>query len=620
MRRCAALVVMCIALIFWMASALPVSSAQRNVVMLFDERREVPERAALEAGFVRTLTSNSPDHIEIYRETMDLSRFGSDTHRTLLKNYLRDKYADKTIDVTVAVLGSAFEFLLDHGEAIFPGTPIVFSGVDRRELGDRSLPPHVHGVLLKREFAPTLDLAIGLHPHTKRVVVVAGRSEFDTRVLDQARQEFGVYENRLAFTYLTTLPLQKLLTELVGLPPQTIVLFTTFFQDGAGEPFVPYEVLPLVSAAASAPTYGFLDQYLGRGIVGGSLFSLSAQGAEAAKLVLQVLGGSERSAPSLLAVPGSKLLFDWRQMQRWGISELSLPAGSEIRFRDLTLWEQYRMLILAAFAVLLLQATLIAWLINERWRRRVAEADSLQRINELARMNRIASAGEMAASIAHEVRQPLAAIANSGSASLNWLKRQVPDLDEVRILLQNIIKESHRADDIIKGIRAMFRNNSPVRTQTNLNELIRQVITITAGSVKSNNIMLDANLTDDVPLLVMADPVQLQQVILNLIMNAVEAMSHSGDSARILRLGSQLDGAGTVLMKVADSGPSLDPKVAERMFQPFFTTKPGGMGMGLAICKTIIQQHGGSLTASPRKPHGMEFQIVLPYCQRELEQ
>ena len=196
MRRCTALVVMCIALIFLMASALPVSSATRHVVMLFDERLELPELAALEAEFVRTLTSNSPDHIETYRETMDLSRFDSDTYRTLLKNYLRDKYADKKIDVAVAVLGPAFEFLLNHGEAIFPGAPIVFSGVDRRELGDRSLPPHVYGVLLKREFAPTLELAISLHPYTKQVVVVAGTSELDKRILDHARQEFSVYENR----------------------------------------------------------------------------------------------------------------------------------------------------------------------------------------------------------------------------------------------------------------------------------------------------------------------------------------------------------------------------------------------------------------------------------------
>ena len=122
MRRCTALVVICIALIVWIASALPVSSATRHVVMLFDERLELPGLAALEAEFVRTLASNSPDHIETYRETMDLSRFGSDSYQTLLKNYLREKYANKKIDVALAAFGPALEFLLKHGDAIFPGT------------------------------------------------------------------------------------------------------------------------------------------------------------------------------------------------------------------------------------------------------------------------------------------------------------------------------------------------------------------------------------------------------------------------------------------------------------------------------------------------------------------
>ena len=168
-----------------------------------------------------------------------VSRFDSDAYRTLLKDYLRAKYASRKIDVAVAVFGPALEFLLKDGDAIFPGTPIVFCGVDKEVLGDRSLPPHVRGVLLKREFAPTLELALKLHPDTKQVVVVAGTSEFDTRLLDWARQQFKAYEARLPFTYLTTLPLQKLLTELAGLPPQTFVLFTTLFRDGAGEPYVP---------------------------------------------------------------------------------------------------------------------------------------------------------------------------------------------------------------------------------------------------------------------------------------------------------------------------------------------------------------------------------------------
>ena len=212
-----------------------------------------------------------------------------------MKDYLREKYANKKIEVVVAAFGPALDFLLRYGDEIFPGIPIVFCGIDKTELGTRLLPSHVRGVLLKREFAPTLELALNLHPGTKHFAVVAGTSEFDTRLLDQAKQQFSKYDRRLAFQYLTAAPLNKLLTDVAGLPPQTIVLFTTLFQDGAGESFVPHNVVSLVSAAANAPVYSFLDQYLGRGIVGGSLYSTSTQGMEAAKMVLQILANSEHS-------------------------------------------------------------------------------------------------------------------------------------------------------------------------------------------------------------------------------------------------------------------------------------------------------------------------------------
>ena len=163
----------------------------------------------------------------------------------------------------------------------------------------------------------------------------------------------------------------------------------------------------------------------------------------------------------------------------------------------------------------------------------------------------------------------------------------------------------------------MFKNEPPTRTKVNFNDLIQQVTVITAGSIKSNNIVLDVNLADNPPPLVMGDPIQLQQVILNLVMNAVEAISHSRHRAGTLLLRTQVRSDGTVLTRVVDSGPSVDPKVAEKMFDPFFTTKPGGMGMGLAICKTIIEAHGGSLTAFPSTPQGMEFQIVLPRYRHE---
>ena len=241
-------------------------------------------------------------------------------YETLLRDFLRAKYANKKIDVVVAVMAPALDFLLSFGDAVFPGAQIVFCGLDRTQLGDRSLPPHVRGVLVKREFAPTLELALRLHPTTERVVVVAGKSDFDTQLLAAARQEFRPFEDRISLTYLTDLPLQKLLTELSQLPPRSIVLVTTLFQDGTGQPFVPHEVVERIAAAASVPVYGFLDQYLGRGIVGGSLYSFTAHGTEAAKLALQVLGGS---APSQFAleIPSNRVMFDGRQMQRWSISD-----------------------------------------------------------------------------------------------------------------------------------------------------------------------------------------------------------------------------------------------------------------------------------------------------------
>jgi Signal transduction histidine kinase regulating C4-dicarboxylate transport system len=165
----------------------------------------------------------------------------------------------------------------------------------------------------------------------------------------------------------------------------------------------------------------------------------------------------------------------------------------------------------------------------------------MQQMHEMARMNRFATAGELSASLAHEIRQPLAAISASGRAGLSWLKRQVPNLDEVGEALEMVVKESLRADDVIKGVRAMFKQESTARTKVNLNQLVQQVIALADGPLHSNNIAVETNLTDEVPPLVMADPIQLQQVVLNLLMNAVEAMSHPGHKTRILRLRTEVD-------------------------------------------------------------------------------
>jgi hypothetical protein len=339
-------------------------------------------------------------------------------------------------------MAPSFDFLSRYGELIFPGTPIVFCGLDRKQVGTRPLPPNWYGILLKREFTPTLEIVLRLHPKTREVVVVSGTSEFDDIILAQARNEFWAYESqsRVAFTYLSDLPFQSLLPILSQLPSDNIVLFTTLFRDGAGKSFVPHEAIERISAAASVPVYGFLDQYLGRGIVGGSLYSFVAHGADTAKLVLRILSGNAPSK-AVSEVSDNKVMFDWRQMQRWGISERSLPPDAEIYFRNPSIWQAYRWQIALIFGVIVLQGALISRLLYEQRQRRYAEVQSRRRMSELARVNRFSTAGELTASIAHEINQPLAAIQTNAETMVLALRSQSPDIDEIKEIAADIRRD-----------------------------------------------------------------------------------------------------------------------------------------------------------------------------------
>ena len=419
------------------------------------------------------------------------------------------------------------------------------------EFADRRLPSHIRGALVKREFAPTLEIALRLHPRTKQVFVVAGTSEFDTRLLEQAKKEFQPYESRLPFRYLTSLPLQQLLTELEAMPPESIVLFITFFRDGAGVPFVPHEVVPLVSARSRAPLYGFIDQYLGRGLVGGSLYSFAAQGTEAAKLVLQVLSNDAPSAPGLVEPSTNKLMFDWRQMQRWGLHEADLPPGAEIRFRDPTAWDRYKFEMLAAIAAILLQGSLIGWLLHERRYRQRAEGEARETMAELTHVNRMATAGELSAAIAHEVNQPLTGIVTRASAALNWLAGENPNIGKVRDLLGQIVAAGHRASDVVTSVRKMFGKDMDRAAPVDVNQLVRSVLGLVHVDLRKHGIEVRTSLLEDLPP-VIGNEVQLQQVLLNLIMNAIEAMA--AEEPRVLSVRSVLVGRDTVRVSVEDTG------------------------------------------------------------------
>ncbi|WP_051383475.1 sensor histidine kinase [Bradyrhizobium sp. WSM3983] len=230
--------------------------------------------------------------------------------------------------------------------------------------------------------------------------------------------------------------------------------------------------------------------------------------------------------------------------------------------------------------------------------------------SELARVSSLTAAGQMAASIAHEINQPLNAIVTNGSAGLRWLSNPEPDIHEVRAAFERIVREGNRASQIIVGIRAMFKNDSR-EASLDLNRLVRETLTLLDSELRMNKVLVQLELIPE-PLRVLADRAQLQQVIANLITNAMEAMNTVDDRARTLRVKSATSKTDGVLITVEDSGQGIDQENHRRIFNPFFTTKPQGMGMGLTICRSIIESHGGNLSASAAHPHGTVFRVVLP--------
>jgi PAS domain S-box-containing protein len=230
---------------------------------------------------------------------------------------------------------------------------------------------------------------------------------------------------------------------------------------------------------------------------------------------------------------------------------------------------------------------------------------------ELARVARLTTMGELAASIAHEIKQPLAAVVANGNAALRWLAHTPPNLEEIRDSITAILNDGQRANEVTGRIQSLLKHSSPDYVELDINDAIRDVLELTTSALRSRGVTIQMQLSAALPK-ALGDRVQLQQVIMNLIMNGADAMSAVADRPRILHISSQIDGVGNLLVSVKDSGTGIDEAIRDSIFKPLFTTKSTGMGMGLSICRSIVEAHGGKIWAMPAAPYGTDFRFILP--------
>ena len=358
-------------------SADPAAAAEKqNVLVLAGRDSQQPAHEQFMNGFRAGLSARGgEERVQLYTEFFDFIRFPQAEHRTLMRQFLQDKYASTRIDVLISTSRDALDFVLQNRNVLFPNVPYIFAFVTPYELPALHLPSNVVGILERYDFAKTLEMAQHLQPQARRVVVVSGAAPYDKMLAGLAERELQVNGRGLEINYLSGLPLGRLLEEVARLPRDTIVLYLTVFRDGAGETFKQPDVVQKVAAASGAPVYAVFGSYFGRGIVGGHIVSFEAAGEQAAAVAVRLLSGERPEQVGTALGPEGSYLADVRQLQRWNMDESQLPAGTVVRFREPSIWDLYHWHIAAAALVIIVQSLLIAALILQRRRRRLVEVE-----------------------------------------------------------------------------------------------------------------------------------------------------------------------------------------------------------------------------------------------------
>jgi signal transduction histidine kinase len=490
---------------------------------------------------------------------------------------------------------------------LWPAVPVIFSAVDEETAARLNLPSDATGTIYQLPFRNMVAAAQALVPNLKRIALV--RDSWAVR--RHYQEQIPAFAAQFEFIDLIGLPMTEIRKRVAVLPDDTAIIYTGLMLEGAG----PHEGLAAFARVANRPIVMDAETGIGYGGTGGFVATPVPIAQATARIALRILDGEAASKIPVVRGDFVRPVFDWRQLQRFGISESRLPTGSEIRFRPPGLWDQYHWQVMAALAVVLLQAAMITWLLFERRRRQIAQLESRRHLLEVIHLNRTATAGALSASVGHELNQPLGAILSNTEAAETLLTMNPPDMRQLRDILADIRRDDQRASDIIRHLRGLLKKTGETELQRfDLNDAIGDAIHILVPEAMKRGVVLSAAQGQGT-CAVCADEVHLQQVLLNLAINGMDAMSDCAPDKRRLEFRTALRGISEVEVSVSDSGTGIPNDKLNDIFETFYTTKRQGTGLGLSIARTLVETYGGRIWAENRTDGGAAFRFTLPLAE-----
>ena len=478
--------------------------------------------------YARTIRSElerqSPWRLDITEHSLVTARAGDEEPEVPFVAYLRALFAKQPPDLIVSFGAPAAAFVQRHRPQLFSNTPMVFTAVDERRVQSSALSRSDTVVPVRIDYHAAIENILRVLPDTENVTVVVGTSPIEQFWMEEIGKAVKPLTNRVSFTWTNHLSFDDVLKHAAALPPRSAIFWELMIVDAAGVVHEGNTALTRLHAVSNAPIFSYDKSFFGREIVGGPLLAVLDTSRQTAAVAIRILRGESPGDIKVPSIKFSTAKFDWRELQRWGISESRLPSGSEVLFRELNAWERYRWQIVGILLALLVQSAMIAWLLFERLRRHRAEAHSRSRSLEVMHLNRAAEAGALSASFAHDLGQPLVAIALTTQWAEDLVKDR-PELSKLKEALADIRHANDYARDIIKKARKLLTRKDGEEIQDiNLNTVIAEAFSFLADGASQRQVILHAEYHEE-PLLVRADPVHLLQVVLNLATNAMEAMA-----------------------------------------------------------------------------------------------
>jgi signal transduction histidine kinase len=594
------------------ASPAPLFAApSQNLLVLYSNNRLVPGNVEADRGLRDALVDAPAPHVRLFSEFFDSPEFGGDAYERTLITYLNSKYASHRPDALLVFSDAASRFVAHHRQELFPEVPLVYAVVSPSVLRSLAVSSQdAVGVPVEYDFSGTIEQALRWHPKARRLVIITGTSARDRRWEARLRRDAPPLVGNRQIEFWAGLPTASLVQRLAELDDRTVVFTPGYYVDGAGALSNPRDAAARLARASAAPVYGPIDTFIGTGVVGGRMPSFEAVGRQAGMIVAKLLAGVPPALIERPALAPTALHVDWRQVKRFGIDAAAIPADAIVHYREPTFWEQYRLVAIVATAIILLQAGLISALLVERRRRRTAEVTAQKHRVELAHASRLAVAGELTASIAHEINQPLGAVQTSADAADLLLQSDDDCRDDLRRIVTRIRRDSVRASDVIRRLRTLLARHEPERRAFDVDVATKEVVTLMSAEARRRGVIVDFQSSSN-PCRVLGDQTQIQQVLINLVLNGMDAVGRLEPDRRVVVIGAEEVGD-RVRVSVRDRGKGIAAEDLSKIFDSFYSTKPHGMGLGLSIVRTIVEAHGGRIFAESNTGEGATFTFELP--------